>query len=176
MNRYRASKRDPESPAHAIRRPAVPLHPPHHLQQEKDGPTADCGCILTLYLILCRRCAPCSTNSTPATDEIGTLTKRTSDGCTQHRVLCATNTCPITLTSVRDREWYPVARKRAFEGFVIDLCRCHICCARRQPEIRRSETARSLHQQMSSWRSSNLVLISSIYLSNLSFTYNVNFG
>ena len=39
--------------------------------------TADCGCILTLYLfvgpLICRRCAPRSTNSTPAMDEDVTL-------------------------------------------------------------------------------------------------------
>ena len=54
-------------------------------------------------------------------DEDVTLTKRTSAKTTQQVVLCGLHTCPVTLTSVRDREWYPVARKRAFEGFVIAL-------------------------------------------------------
>ena len=92
--------------------------------------TADCGCILTLYLILCRRCAPRSTRWVPLTDEDVTLTKRTSVGNTQQVVLCVTHTCPVTLTSVRDRERYTVARKRAFEGFVIDLYPCHIYLAK----------------------------------------------
>ena len=62
-------------------------------------------------------------------DEDVTLTKRTSVGRTQHHVLCAPHPCPVTLTSVRDREWYPVARKRAFEGFVTDLSGCHVYLA-----------------------------------------------
>ena len=76
--------------------------------------TADCGCILTLYLILCRRCAPRSTKEVHVVDEHVILTKHTSMGRTQHPMLCAPHTCPITLTSVRDREWYPVARKPRF--------------------------------------------------------------
>ena len=93
--------------------------------------TADCGCILTLYLILCRRCAPRSTNSTPATDEDATLTKRTSAGTTQQVVLCGTHTCPVTLTTPCGDGRGRVARKRAFEGFVIDLYPCHIYLASR---------------------------------------------
>ena len=91
--------------------------------------TADCGCILTLYLILCRRCAPRSTNSTPATDEDVTLTKRTSVGTTQHHVLCGADTCPVTLTTPCGDGRGRVARKRAFEGFVMDLCHPHVSLA-----------------------------------------------
>ena len=77
--------------------------------------TADCGCILTLYLILCRRCAPRSTCEGTWEDEVVTLTKRTSVGGTQHHVLlCAADTCPITLTFVLDVPCTPVARKTRF--------------------------------------------------------------
>ena len=83
--------------------------------------TADCGCILTLYLILCRRCAPRSTNSTPATDEDVTLTKRTRLMRTQQHLLCAHQPCPVTLTTpcgdARDR----LREKRASERFVLVL-------------------------------------------------------
>ena len=95
--------------------------------------TADCGCILTLYLILCRRCAPRSTKCVPLTDEDVTLTKRTSAGNTQQVVLCVTHTCPVTLTFVRDRERYTVARKRASERFVLVLCACHLSLAVTEP-------------------------------------------
>ena len=91
--------------------------------------TADCGCILTLYLILCRRCAPRSTKEVHVVDEDVTLTKRTSAGNTQQVVLCVTRACPVTLTFVRDRERYTVARKRAFEGFVTDMYPCHVYLA-----------------------------------------------
>ena len=80
--------------------------------------TADCGCILTLYLILCRRCAPRSTRWVPLADEDVTLTKRTSAGTTQQVVLCGTHTCPVTLTTACGDARGRVARKRAFEGFV----------------------------------------------------------
>ena len=91
--------------------------------------TADCGCILTLYLILCRRCAPRSTNSTPATDEDVTLTKRTSADNTQQVVLCVIHTCPVTLTTPCGDARGRVARKRAFEGFVTDLYPNHVYLA-----------------------------------------------
>ena len=54
--------------------------------------TADCGCILTLYLILCRRCAPRSTKEVHVVDEHVTLTKRTSAKTTQQVVLCGLHT------------------------------------------------------------------------------------
>ena len=91
--------------------------------------TADCGCILTLYLILCRRCAPCSTNSTPATDEDVTLTKRTSAGTTQQVVLCGTHTCPVTLTTPCGDARGRLREKRASERFVTDLYTCHLSLA-----------------------------------------------
>ena len=91
--------------------------------------TADCGCILTLYLILCRRCAPPSTNSTPATDEDVTLTKRTSVGRTQHHVLCAPHTCPVTLTTPCGDARGPLREKRASERFVTDLSGCNVYLA-----------------------------------------------
>ena len=72
---------------------------------------------------------PCSTNSTPATDEDVTLTKRTSVGGTQHHVLCAADTCPVTLTTPCGDARGRVARKRAFEGFVMDLYPCHVYLA-----------------------------------------------
>ena len=91
--------------------------------------TADCGCILTLYLILCRRCAPCSTNSTPATDEIGTLTKRRRLMRTQHHLLCAHQPCPVTLTTPCGDARGRVARKRASERFVTEMCLPHVYLA-----------------------------------------------
>ena len=93
--------------------------------------TADCGCILTLYLILCRRCAPRSTNSTPAMDEDVTLTKRTSVGNAQHPLLCVADTCPVTLTTPCGDARGRVARKRASERFVMLLSGCDVYLARR---------------------------------------------
>ena len=92
--------------------------------------TADCGCILTLYLILCRRCAPPSTNSTPATDEIGTLTKRTSAKTTQQVVLCGLHTCPVTLTTPCGDARGRLRETRASERFVTDLSGCDVYLAR----------------------------------------------
>ena len=100
--------------------------------------TADCGCILTLYLILCRRCAPRSTNSTPATDEDVTLTKRTSAGNTQQVMLCVANTCPVTLTTPcgdgrgRVREFVTLV---TYERSVTLLCTCHLYLAFKEKRI-----------------------------------------
>ena len=88
--------------------------------------TADCGCILTLYLILCRRCAPRSPKCVPLTDEDVTLTKRTSADRTQQVMLCAIRAYPVTLTTPCGDARGRVARKRAFEGFVMDLYACHL--------------------------------------------------
>ena len=62
--------------------------------------TADCGCILTLYFVGgVLRTAPVRVHW----DESNVaLTKRTSVGGTQHPMLCAPHTCPVTLTSVLD--------------------------------------------------------------------------
>ena len=89
--------------------------------------TADCGCILTLYFILCRRCAPRSTNSTPATDEDVTLTKRTSAKTTQQVVLCGLHTCPVTLTTPCGDARGRLREKRASERFVMLLYIPAIC-------------------------------------------------
>ena len=62
-------------------------------------------------------------------DEHVTLTNRSSFGCTQHHVLCATSTCPETLTSPGGDARGRVREKRASDRFVTDLYTCHVYLA-----------------------------------------------
>ena len=63
-------------------------------------------------------------------DEHVTLTNRSSFGCTPHHVLCATSTCPETLTSPGGDARGRVREKRASDRFVTDLYTCHVYLAR----------------------------------------------
>ena len=63
-------------------------------------------------------------------DEHVTLTNRSSFGCTPHHVLCATSTCPETLTSPGGDARGRVREKRASDRFVTDLYTCHVYLAK----------------------------------------------
>ena len=66
-------------------------------------------------------------------DEHVTLTNRSSFGCTPHHVLCATSTCPETLTSPGGDARGRVREKRASDRFVTDLYTCHVYLATASP-------------------------------------------